>query len=110
MTTRRKNSDLDADESRSHKYRKVQPNALGQAHLSKDLMPQSDGGVSFPLCYRLVRLPDNSKVMHIWFDGPRAGHARLCKFQDQLAGSFKTAAICINATIDMMRRPPSQNL
>lgn len=59
------------------------------------------------LCYRLVCSPGDRKVVHIWFDGPRAGHARLCKLQDQLAGSFKAAAVCINATMEMMRRLPS---
>lgn len=62
------------------------------------------------LCYRLVLLPPDRKVLHIWFDGPRAGHARLCKFQDQLAGSFAAAAMCINATMELMRGLPSQSL
>lgn len=60
------------------------------------------------LCYRLVCLPGMREVLHIWFDGPRAGHARLCKFQDQLANSFEAAAICVNAMMEKMRGLPSQ--
>jgi hypothetical protein len=55
------------------------------------------------LCYRLVCIPPGREVLHIWFDGPRAGYARLCKFQDQLAGSFEAAAMYINAIMEMMR-------
>jgi hypothetical protein len=62
------------------------------------------------LCYRLVCIPPGREVLHIWFDGPRAGHARLCKFQDQLAGSFEAATMCINATMEMMRALPSQTI
>jgi hypothetical protein len=62
------------------------------------------------LCYRLVCSPEDRKVVHIWFDGPRAGHARLCKYQDQLAGSFEAAAVCINATMEVTRGLPSQIL
>ena len=46
MTTRRRNSDLIEDESRSHKYRKVQPEVSGQAHPSNEHKPRSDEGVS----------------------------------------------------------------
>jgi len=60
-----------------------------------------------PLCYRLVCIPPGRDVLHIWFDGPRAGHARLCKLQDQLASSFEAAAMCINAIVAMMRGIPS---
>lgn len=62
------------------------------------------------LCYRLVCSPGDRKVVHIWFNGPHAGHARLCKFKDQLADSFEAAAVCINATMELMRRLPSHTL
>lgn len=58
------------------------------------------------LCYRLVCLPGMREVLHIWFDGLRASHARLCKFQDELVASFEAAAICINAIMEKMRGPP----
>lgn len=60
------------------------------------------------LCYRIVRF--NCNAFHVWFNGPRAGLARLCRFRDELVGSFGTAAASIMAILAIMCGSPVQNL
>ena len=91
-------------------HRDAYVHSLENIHRMKIIVKNSANPDLPTLCYRLVCSPGDRKVVHIWFDGLRAGHARLSKFQDRLAGSFEAAAVCINATMEMMRRLPSHIL
>jgi hypothetical protein len=110
--------DVSSNEVIEDRYRWLQSRLDRKAHAHNlqnihrvEIIVKSSAKPELPrLCYRLVCLPPGRKILHIWFDGPRAGHARLCKFQDQLASSFKAAAMCINGMMELMRGLSSQSL
>ncbi|GAB7323897.1 hypothetical protein MBLNU13_g07328t1 [Cladosporium sp. NU13] len=110
--------DVSCKEMIEDRYRWIQSKLHRDAHAHDrqnihrvEIVVKSSANPGLPtLCYRLVCSPGDRKVVHIWFDGPRAGHARLCKLQDQLAVNFEAAAVCINATMETMRRLPSHIL
>lgn len=110
--------DASSKEMIEDRYRWIKPQLNRDAHAHNlqsihrvEVVVKSSANPDLPtLCYRLVCNPEDRKVVHIWFDSPRVGHARLCKYQDELASSFEAAAVCINATMEMMRRLPSHIL